>query len=127
MVAIEGFQTKEERSSRNLASYSKSNGPLFRAGASQRIFTKLLKVPISIIRRLNIRLIIYLEFGRCAIEGSVDFRIANSKGHIILPLSTSRTDYKPKEVSFDTLAKNRILGTGSRFSGNDLITSSREF
>ena len=33
----------------------------FGLGPASRIFTKLLKVPISILRRLNIRLIIYLD------------------------------------------------------------------
>ena len=33
----------------------------FGLGPAPRIFTKLLKIPISILRRINIRLIIYLD------------------------------------------------------------------
>ena len=33
----------------------------FRLGPAPRIFTKLLKIPVSVLRRLNIRIIIYLD------------------------------------------------------------------
>jgi len=45
---------------------------LFWPGVGTRIFTKLLKIPISILRRLNIRIIIYLDdmlLMRSTIEG----------------------------------------------------------
>ena len=77
----------------------------FGLGSAPRIFSKLLKVPMALLRRLNIRLVIYLE-DILPMERSLE-RILMSRD--TFSASTSEFYHKPKKLSSGTVPPNRIF------------------
>ena len=83
----------------------------------------MLKVPISLIWRLNIRIVIYLDgmllLGRWTKEALVaadtDFLVA-----------TSRICIQPPKVHSDSLTKNRVFRSASAFSQHVTVFGSRQ-
>lgn len=98
-----------------------------------RIFNKLLKVPISVLRRLYVRVIIDLD--KLLMNESVqDIMIARDSNLPLsisgflgnLPLSMSEFCDKPGEVSLESGVKYRISGRFGRFKKYDIETDRRK-
>ena len=77
----------------------------FGLGPALRIFTKLLKVPMTILRRINIKILIYLD----------GIRDSHESRHSNLPCATSRIFQKLEKVSVDSSAGKRVLWPGNQF------------
>ena len=84
-----------------------------------RIFTKLLNVPLAVLRRLNMLIIIYLDdmliIGRTRKE-------VESTRDTHLPFATFRVSSQFKEICASTMSGNRISGPYSKFFETDSLT-----
>ena len=92
----------------------------FGLGPAPRIFTKLLKVPISILRRLNIRLIIYLD--DLLLMGSNYQEICLARDSYF-PFPPARPHDKLEEVYLGTPDKIGIFGDNYRQQLHDTISA----
>ena len=86
----------------------------FGLGSAPLIFTKLMKVPISLLRCLSICLIIYLD-DMLIMARSVQELIFHRDTVIYL-----------KEVSSGTISENGIFGNGNRLNEDGNLIASRE-
>ena len=77
----------------------------FGLGPAPKIFTKLLKIPVSVLRCLNILIIIYLD--DMLLIGHTN---VNSQRYSNLSSSTARVCTEFKEISVDTAQRTEFLG-----------------
>ena len=96
----------------------------FGLGPAPKVFTKLLKVPITLLRRLNIRLIIFLD--DILLMQPIQRAAFDEQGYSYILTSALRFHNKCQEVSVPTVSKNRVLGHDDRFCGDDIESSKRE-
>ena len=78
--------------------------PLFRIGSAPRVFTKFMKVPIAILRRLNILLVLYSA--NCEVSKRIDY----GKGYIGFSVTKSKLSDKFREISAAVLPEDRTFG-----------------
>ena len=97
----------------------------FGLGPAPTNFTKLLKIPVSVLRRLNILIINYLD-DMLLIAHTVEERNVNGQRHSNRPSSTTRVCTEFKEISVDTYIENRVLGAGSTFINHDPVSTREE-
>ena len=97
----------------------------FGLGPAPRIFTKILKVPISLIRRLNIRINSYLS-RRHVVAGKVNQGGSDSNRHSDFLVATSRICNQPQKVHSDSPTKNRVFRSANGFSQHVIVFDSRE-
>ena len=95
----------------------------FRLGPAPKIFTKLLKIPVSVLRRLNILIVIYLDD---VVDRPYNRRNVSSQRHRNLPSSTARFCTEFKQISVDTYTENRVLRADSRFINHDPVSTREE-
>ena len=90
----------------------------FDIGPAPRVFTKLLKIQVALLHRLNMRLIIYLGdvlvFGRTT-EGAL--MSCQSVIYILQFLCDNS-----EEIDINSSSGNGIFGNDNKSQGNDLIT-----
>ena len=86
----------------------------FGLGPAPRIFTKLLKIPVSVLRRLSILIIIYLDMLLI--------------GHTIEETLMARDTvlFLLKEISVDTYTENRVLSGDSKFINHDPVSTRKK-
>ena len=84
----------------------------FGLGPAPRIFTKLLKVPIALMRRVNIRIIIY-------VDDNVEDVTRNSHNKRHIDFSTFGFCDQPQKISPVPCQTNRAPGLINRFREND--------
>lgn len=75
----------------------------FGLGLVPRVFTKLLKIPALLLRKINIRVMTYLD----------NMQILT---HIVQEAQNFGLYNKYKEINFAPMPKNRFSGNGDRFS-----------
>ena len=90
---------------------------MFRSGSSTRIFTKLLKIPIAVLRRIQIRIIIYLDDMLLMSQTINGLEIARD-----FFIAKSRLCNKSAEICSGALAKDRVSMSGNRLSENHITT-----
>ena len=93
----------------------------FGLGPAPKIFTKLLKIPVSVLRCLNILIMIYLD--DMLLIGHTN---VNSQRYSNLSSSTTRVCTEFKEISVDTCTENRVLRGDSRFIKHDPVSTIEE-
>ena len=76
----------------------------FGLDSAPRVFTKLMKVPIAILRRLNILLVLYSA--NCEVSKRIDY----GKGYIGFSVTKSKFSDKFREISAAVLPEDRIFG-----------------
>ena len=90
------------------------------SGPDPRIFTKLLKIPISVLRHLMIRAIIYLD--DLLILGNSMSEIFTARDSVCdLPIATSRLCNKSEEVCVRSCTRNRVLWVDCEFPNYDFV------
>ena len=72
------------------------------------IFTKLMKIQIALMRRFNVRLIIYLV-GILVVGSSLE-EMVMSRGHIDFHITKSGVCYKLSKISFESFSPSSISG-----------------
>ena len=92
----------------------------FGLGPAPRIFTKLMKIPISVLRRMNKRLIIYLDDILLMAQSISELNIARDS------LSTIGVSNKPEEIGSDCNSNFRIFGPGGGLKDNDINLAQRK-
>ena len=96
----------------------------FGLGPAHRVFTKLLKIPISLLRKLNIRIIIYLE-DMLILSHTIYAQIWVEVRSYISCRICLYNIYK--EINFSPITKkNNISGNGDRFNQNGFSIDTRE-
>ena len=96
----------------------------FGLGPAHRVFTKLLKVPISLLRKMNIRIIIYLE-DMLILSHTIYAQIWVEVRSYISCRICLYNIYK--EINFSPITKkNNISGNGDRFNQNGFSIDTRE-
>ena len=80
------------------------------------VLTKLLKISMALLRRIGIRIVIYLD----------DMLIIGMTREEISFTSVPGICYKSEKVSDDTSSGDRISGNDSQFKGNDYFPSTEE-
>ena len=86
-----------------------------------RIFTKLIKIPVLVLRHLNIRIIIYLD-DMLLIDHTIEEPLMARD----TPSSTSRVCTEFKEIRVDTYTENRDLRGDNRFINHDPVSTREE-
>ena len=76
----------------------------FGFGSVPRLFTKLLKIPISTFRKLHIRTKVYLD------DILILRKTLEKNNFWDLPVTKCRICYKPKEISSSAKTENKFLG-----------------
>ena len=76
-----------------------------------QIFTKLLKVPMTILHRININIIIHLDNMLLICHSLED---THKSRHSNLPSATSRICHKLQKFCIDTSARNRVFGPNKK-------------
>ena len=93
----------------------------FGLGPAPSVFTKLLKIPISLLRKINIRVIIrYVDFE------SHNTRSSHESRHSHISPAAFRLFNKYKKINFKPISGNRTFGNGDRFNQNDFAIDTRE-
>ena len=88
-----------------------------------RIFTKLIKIPVLVLRHLNIPIIIYLD-DMLLIDHTIEEPLM-ARDHN-LPSSTTRVCTEFKEIRVDTYTENRVLRGDNRFINHDPVSTREE-
>ena len=91
----------------------------FGLGSAPQTFTKLLKVPISILRRLAIKIVIYLD--DMLILGKTIDEVLMAKVTVILLLQHLGLK-KSGKICFDTNTEDPVFRSNSRFDPNGIVT-----
>ena len=105
--------------------YPKKYRLLINDFSAPRIFTKLLKVPTSVLRRLMIRIMIYID--NLLILRKHYERNIYDKGLRDLPIATSRLFDKSEEVCVRSCTRNRVIRIDCEFPNYDsAITSGKD-
>ena len=102
--------------------------PCFGLDAALRALPKLLKTPIAVLRRIQIRIINYNQNNQNNHVGDEsDYKWSrNSQGYIDLSIAGSRLCYKSAEICSGALGKDRVFRVGNRLSENDINTTTRK-
>ena len=95
----------------------------FGLSPASRIFTKLLKIPVSVASPEHTN---YNLLGRHVVDRPYNRRNVNGQRHSNLPSSTTRVCAEFKEISVDTYTDNRVLRGDSRFINYDSVSTREE-
>ena len=87
----------------------------FGLGRAPRIFTKLLKIPIAILRRINIRIIVYLDDMLLMSQTIEGLNMARDT----FSVTSTGVHNKSEKISTVGNPETRILGPGNRLSQHD--------
>lgn len=91
------------------------------------VFTKLLKVPMAVLRRLSILIIIYLDDMLIIGRNVEEVEMARDTSiYYHLSIAKSRISIQPKKISALPLSGNRILGSNCQFDDNDIVFANRK-
>ena len=93
----------------------------FGLGPAPRIFTKLLKIPIAVLRRIQIRIIIYLDDMLLMSQTINGVEIA--KDTLIFLLQSLGFVANLQKSILEPLQKIRVSRSGNRLSENDINTT----
>ena len=93
----------------------------FGLGPAPRIFTKLMKIPISILRRINISVLIYLD--DMLIMGQTLEEIQMSRDTVMFLLQNLGFVINLRKSVFSSYAGDGIFGSENKFSNNDILES----
>ena len=96
----------------------------FGLGPAPLIFTKLMKIPISVLRKLNVR--VYNCFSRRHVDGNITGRTYLGTTNNDIYFGKSGICDKSKEITTRTSPKNRISGVDHRFSLHDTSSPNRK-
>ena len=94
----------------------------FRLGPAPRVFTKLFKISISLLRKINIRVIIYLD-DMLILSHT---RSSHESRHSHISPAEFGFYNKCKEINFAPMSENIISGNGDRFNQNGFVIDTRE-
>ena len=92
----------------------------FGLGPAPRIFTKLLKVPIAFLRRVNIRIIIYLD--DMLLMGRTLSKILMARHTLTFLLQYLGFVINLKKISLALCETNRVSGLSNRYRENDFCS-----
>lgn len=85
------------------------------------IFTKLMKIQIALMRRFNVRLIIYLV-GILVVGSSLE-EMVMSRGYIDFHITKSGVCRKLSKIYFESFSSNSVPGGRNRLAQDDSIPS----
>ena len=118
------FNVPLDRNSRKFIRFQ-SKGALYKficlyfgLGPAPRMFTKLLKIPDSLLKKINVRVIIYLDDMMIL---SPTIPEAHMSRDTISPAKFELYN-KYKEINFAPMSENRISGNEDRFNQNHFVT-----
>ena len=92
-------------------------------GPAPRIFTKLLKIPISVASPEHAN---YISLERHVVNRPYNRRNVSGQRHSNLPSSATMDCPECKEISVDTNTENRVLRDVSRFINHDPVSTREE-
>ena len=95
----------------------------FGLGPAPRVFTNILKVQISLLRRLNIRTLVYLD-NMLLMSQSIE-RLVIARDTVIFLLQHLGFVINLKKVSHGNGTNNRILRPCDKFDSNDSLTEEK--
>ena len=93
----------------------------FGLGLAPTVFTKLIEIPISMLRKLNVRLMIFLD--DILINSILNELIENGKEQLNISVTRSTVIDQHKEIYSETHPENRVFSYGNRRIGNDFEDS----
>ena len=95
----------------------------FVLSSASRVFTKLMKIPISVIGKWNVRLIIFLE--DLLITASTKKELIQARDTLIFDISSSNFGVfdQQKQIRVTTMPDFTVSRCGNKFERNEFITS----
>lgn len=93
----------------------------FGLGLAPTVFTKLIEIAISMLRKLNVRLMIFLD--DILINSILNELIENGKEQLNISVTRSTVIDQHKEIYSETHPENRVFSYGNRRIGNDFEDS----
>ena len=124
------FSVPLHQSSRNYVRFSWSGNLYeffclcFGLGPAPKIFTKLLKIPVSVLRRTNIWIVIYIRMHWLSwVKQWKKLSCPETNSH---PPATFRFCFKPGEVHFESSSGNRVSWGDNKFFEDVSVFTTRK-